>query len=186
MGRNYFTTLSWFRLLVACAALVLCSQSQACVAKGCARNLWELGASISGVPAILVYGIAVQESGVGAGKKRRPHPWTLNSAAGPMYFSSRAAAEIALVELLKKYTNVDIGTMQVNWGANGRYFVDDARELLDPKVNIIVAALVLKDAVAASNGNLDAGIGRYHRWKLNDEARNYASKVFRNAGQGVR
>lgn len=183
MGRNYFATFRVARIWPLLFAWGMSAGALACDGSKCPANLWQLGTHVSGVPAPVIYGIAVSESGVGKGKDRKPHPWTLNSPAGPMYFSTRKAAEIALLELLRTYTNVDIGNMQVNWSANGRRFVDDPRDLLDQRTNMIVASLVLKDAVDASNGDLGLAVARYHSWKLTERAAKYSDSVFKNTAE---
>lgn len=172
------------RKLVVAALLVLLPTANLTLAYAEGRaftksnSIWELGERVSGVPAPIIYGIALSESGIAKkSKKYEPHPWTLNSPVGPMYFNSRKAAEIALMELLKTYTNVDIGLMQVNWGQNGKYYVDDPRELLDPKVNLIAAGFILKVAYQASNGDLKKTIARYHTWKDEQRGREYANGV---------
>lgn len=166
-------------LLLSSVAALYAVSSPAHAAEAGANGIWGLGEKVSGVPAPVIYGIALSESGSTnkKTKKYEPHPWTLNSPAGSMYFTSRKAAEIALVELLKSYTNVDIGLMQVNWGHNGKYYVDDPRELLDPKVNVIVAGFILKEAFQASKGDLNKTIARYHNWKDVERGRVYANGV---------
>ncbi len=79
-----------------------------------------------------------------------------------MYFASREQAAEALNEILREgIKNVDIGLMQVNYGYHG-FRVERPADLLDPVINLRVAAEVLRDAKEVVGGDVAAAVGAYH------------------------
>lgn len=143
------------------------------------NNVWKVASRISGIPPFVIYGIAKQESGVEKNGVRRPHPWTLN-INGPnpksMRFASRHEAEQTLVDLLSQgIKNIDIGLMQVNLKYHG-HSVSHPTELLDPKVNVIVASVYLGELFKRT-GNLDQTVARYHSGDP-DRGKKYKDAVF--------
>ena len=72
----------------------------------------------NGVPAPLLYAVALTESGQSrlSQNQPRPWPWTLNIAGQGHYFPSRKAAWLALNQALEAGKTPDVGLMQINWG----------------------------------------------------------------------
>jgi len=133
-----------------------------------ANSFWGEAAKYAGINVATLYGIAVHESGMHwSDGSFRPWPWTLNInkgnegvQAGPRRYVSRQAAEVALVDLIKKgIRNVDVGIMQVNlyWHADK---VENEIDLLDPRTNIKVAADYLKNL--KTNRNITKTVSDYH------------------------
>ena len=122
----------------------------------------------SGIPASILYGIALQESRIALGKGvRQPWPWTLNVAGVGYRYGSRKAAHGALRQLIARgERRVDVGLMQVH------YRFHDARlgtawSALDPYHNLRVGAAILQDCFGR-HGNWPGAIGCYHsgtKWR---------------------
>ena len=71
-----------------------------------------------GLPADILYAVALTESGkvVDRSRTRRPWPWTLNVGGTGYFYASREDAHRALQGFLDQgKRSVDIGLMQVNW-----------------------------------------------------------------------
>ena len=117
-------------------------------------------ANIAGVPRHAIEGIIKTESG------GYPYSLNTNSALGSFRFRSRAAAEAALLALVKKgYQNVDVGPAQVNlrWHPD---LYKNPTDLLDPRKNIIAAGHVLKKNKEESGAStLRDVVGKYHSRK---------------------
>lgn len=131
------------------------------------RGLWgECGralqrfrqmASRSGVPAEVLFAIAMSESG----QAGQPWPWTLNVAGEARRFASRTEAWRALRRLAGQgIRRIDIGVMQIDWGFHAARF-GTLWEALDPEVNLGVAAAILCSEWQRS-GSLAAAIAHYH------------------------
>lgn len=145
------------RLLVAlcaCVAVVICHAG---------NDPWKDAARTAGVPVVVLHAIAITESGkTWSDGVKRPWPWTLNSVKGPMFFASREQAAAALRQILAEgITNVDIGLMQVNYGYH-HHRVANPADLLDPQINLRVAAAVLREARKVVGGDVAAAVGAYH------------------------
>lgn len=132
------------------------------------QSLWATAAAFAGIHAHTLYSIALQESGQQwKDGTFRPWPWTLhvNSGksgikAGAHRYPSREAAETALHNMLGLgLNNVDVGLMQINIVWHGDK-VKDAVQLLDPRINLTVAATILKNVHAGAN--VTQTIARYH------------------------
>jgi hypothetical protein len=114
-----------------------------------------------GVPPIILYGVALQESQKLFGNQALPYPWTLNVAGTPYRFASYEAAVIALrAHVTQGTTSVDCGLMQVNWKCHhaklGNFY-----HALDPYPNLEAGGLILHDEFIQT-GNWYAAVGRYH------------------------
>ena len=116
------------------------------------NSIWGKAASEAGINVSTFYGIAVQESGMNwADGSYRPWPWTLNVnekkagvKTGSRRYANRQSAENALQELIVNgIRNVDVGIMQINLYWHGDK-VKNQLDLLDPAVNLAVAAKYLK------------------------------------------
>ncbi len=152
---------------------------------------WLESARLHRLPPEALYAVALQESGMRTpGGQIQPWPWTLNCNApcphGAMRFTNKQAASEALEKLLKAgWRNIDIGAMQVNYRAHAKRFA--SYDLLDPRINVIVGGVILREAVQQAGGNLRAGYGLYHVGVLQPDnasrAQQYANAVVRWAGR---
>lgn len=124
---------------------------------------YQLAASSAGVPSEVLYAVALTESGLRIDGRIRPWPWTLNVAGKGRFFKTREDACIALNQVLKSVSakRVDVGLGQINVGYHGQK-VEQHCDLLDPYLNLSIAAAILKSHHRTGNDWLIA-IGRYHR-----------------------
>jgi soluble lytic murein transglycosylase-like protein len=113
----------------------------------------------AGVPPLVLYGVALQESKLLFGPHALPYPWTLCVAGEPRRFASHAAA---VADLRRCVTggvrNVDCGSMQVNWHWHADKLGSFERAL-DPYPNLAVGAFILRSLYA---GDWFAAVGQYH------------------------
>ena len=143
---------------------------------------YTLTAERTGVPAWLLFGVAMQESRLALGRETIPYPWTLCvRGAGERH----ASYEHTLARLKRLVgagiTNVDCGAMQVNW----HWHQDKLRSFelaLDPYPNLAVGARILRGH-CADTGNWFSAVGLYHTGSValheqRSRARRYASSVF--------
>lgn len=142
-----------------------------------------LTAHYTGLPAWLLYGIALQESKMNFGPLALPFPWTLCVAGRPERYGSYQDTVAAMQRHLRAgITNIDSGVMQVNWG----YHQDKLRSpqrALDPYPNLAVGALILRQQFAAT-GDWAQAVARYHTGGLDTSERRergarYAASVAR-------
>ena len=99
-----------------------------------------------GIPAQVLYSVALTESGmplVGS-RNLRPWPWTLSVAGRTYRYGSRDTAYAGLMQHLALTDLVDIGLMQVNWRYHGSRLVDHELSL-DPWFNLRVGASILRE-----------------------------------------
>lgn len=117
----------------------------------------------TGVPAEVLYALALQESGTVLRGQVIPWPWTLNVAGKPYRFSSSEAACSALLQSIRNVgaKAVDVGLGQINIGWNGKRFLRPC-DALDPYRNLAVATDLLREHKTADNDWVTAA-GRYHR-----------------------
>lgn len=123
---------------------------------------WDRVAQSHGLNPKVMYAVALQESRKTRGQGlASPWPWTIRSPEGPRFFDSRAAAESELKRLVATYrpVDIDVGIMQVNLKWHG-HKVSDPTLLLDPKVNIEVAAAILREALASAPHDPELALGR--------------------------
>jgi soluble lytic murein transglycosylase-like protein len=141
-----------------------------------------------GVPANVLYSIALNESGLALKsksrrqKKVRPWPWTLNVAGMPRRYPSRKAAYQAIrYYLARGITLIDIGLMQVNWHYHKDKLIDPWTAL-DPVFNLKVGAAILKAEYRKTKDWVTA-IGRYHspgqKAHQKSRAKHYAGRVMK-------
>lgn len=116
-----------------------------------------------GLDPMILYSVALAESAYRekADGLVAPSVYTLRTADRPFYFNNRTDAVEKLNEILKHTQSVDVGPMQINvkWHA---YRVDRVEDLLDPKVNIRVAADILNERLDANRGDWLSALGQYH------------------------
>jgi len=134
-----------------------------------------------GIPASILYAVALAESGrpLGPGQPLRPWPWTLNVRGEGRFYPTRSAATGALASLLAGGERaVDVGPMQVHW----RYHhaaLGSAARALDPYHNLHTAASILRDCRKA-RGDWWAAVGCYHAPNDRQRADAYRERVQRH------
>lgn len=129
-------------------------------------SMWDAAAHVSGIPPNVIYAIAMHESRLKYGDGvKRPYPWTININGNPpvpLRFSSREEASSKLQSLIRSgITNVDVGAMQVNYKYHG-HSVARPEHLLDPKTNLMVAAVILSEHMRRNNGDQARAVADYH------------------------
>lgn len=117
---------SVIRALQLAALLVLANIAQAAVDPPPAYKQIALP---KGVPAEVLYSVALTESKVLLRGEYVPWPWTLNVAGKSYYYATRTAACTALLAAINLYgaKSVDSGLGQVNIGWNGHRFSSPLR-----------------------------------------------------------
>ena len=135
---------------------------------------WDRVASTAGLDPLMLYAVALTESGRASTEGRiAPWPWTLNIDGRAHFAETREAAATLLAKHRGK--SVDIGLLQVNTRWHG-HRITDVAALLDPAVNLEIGAAILEEALGSAPGDLSAGIGRYHSSR-SEHARPYARTV---------
>lgn len=113
----------------------------------------------AGVPPLVLYGVALQESKLLCGPHALPYPWTLCVAGEPRRFAGHAAAAADLRRCVTAgIRNVDCGSMQVNWAWHADKLGSFERAL-DPYPNLAVGAFILRSLYA---GDWFKAVGEYH------------------------
>jgi soluble lytic murein transglycosylase-like protein len=126
-------------------------------------------ATSAGIPAELLAAVVWVES--------RRWPWAVNVGGRPIYPRSR---DEAAAWLRAAGGRADIGLAQVHYPVWGPVFGLRPEDLLDPWINLQVAALILRHAMNEEPGSW-GGVGRYHSatpWRKWWYARHVAT-VFR-------
>ena len=124
---------------------------------------YQLAAHEAGIPSVVLYAVALQESGVSLRGRRVPWPWTLNVAGQPRRFQNPVAACVHLQGSLLEVPArlIDVGLGQINAGYHA-HRVEHPCDLLDPYRNLTIAATILHEQHRPGEDWL-AAIGRYHR-----------------------
>lgn len=124
---------------------------------------YQRAAHDAGIPAAVLYAVALQESGVTLRDRHIPWPWTLNVAGQARRFQTSEAACTDLRRSLRDvpHTRIDVGLGQINVGYHAKRF-DHPCDLLDPYRNLSIAAAILREHHKSGEDWLFA-IGRYHR-----------------------
>lgn len=134
----------------------------------------------AGIPAEVLYAVALQESALHLRGQLRPWPWTLNVAGQPMRFANHRTACQALHQALASTDSkrIDIGLAQINWGYHRQRFSSPC-SALRPTLNLTVAAHLLREHHWHSGDWLLAA-GRYHRPAGGTPAARYRAEVARH------
>lgn len=148
------------------------------VAAAAIPRAYQVVAAEYGVPAKVLYAIALAESRASLGPGvRQPWPWTLNVEGEGLRYGSRRAAFAALNRLVRDgRTRVDVGLMQVHW----RYHAAKLGSTwlgLDPYRNLRVGAAILVECHRRL-GDWTRASGCYHSstpWRSTAYASNVAS-----------
>ncbi|MCK8682630.1 transglycosylase [Pseudomonas umsongensis] len=124
---------------------------------------YQLAAARAGIPASVLFAIALQESGTPLRGRLMPWPWTLNVAGTPQRFASFDEACAALRRELTRHApkRIDVGLGQTNLGYHPNRY-PSACSALDPRANLAVTAELLR-AHYAEVGDWVVAAGRYHR-----------------------
>lgn len=142
---------------------------------------YQLAAERAGIPSIVLYAVALQESGIRPhGRKDGrivPWPWSLNIAGQSRRFATRADACAGLLRAMRTtpHTRIDAGLGQINLGYHRQRYTS-ACDLLDPYRNLAIAAEILKEQHTLGEDWLLA-IGRYHRPAGGEPAARYRRSV---------
>lgn len=163
-------------LLVIIALIV----SEHAMAVELAGSVFESVGRKYNVDPYLLYSIALVESGTGRQKGISPWPWVIRSRSGGAVYATRkrdAANTLAILVENNPLRDIDVGMMQINlhWQLS-RY--ETPEDLLDPEINLGVAAEYLVECIDSAPDDLIMGIGRYHIWTNELLARQYGNKVF--------
>ncbi|MBN3083116.1 transglycosylase SLT domain-containing protein [Pectobacterium polaris] len=124
---------------------------------------YQLAAQRAGIPSVVLYAVALQESGVYRRERIVPWPWSLNVAGQSRRYASQVQACAGVHQALQDVppTRIDVGLGQINLGWQKHRYRQPC-ELLDPYNNLAIAAQILKDQHTPGEDWLLA-IGRYHR-----------------------
>jgi len=161
--------------------LLLSALAAPATALDLSATLWDVIARRHGIDPVLLYALALHETQrPSGGATVSPWPWTLGLPAGRRFYNSRAEARAALAGMTARSRNIEVGLLQVSLRRHGRR-VGDPATLLDPGVNLVVAASVLADAIGTARGDLVLGVGRY-RYPDDDRA----ARIFGNQVLAVR
>ena len=120
----------------------------------------------AGVPLEVLVAVAGAESGY--------HPWALDIEGRQVFCKSRAEAETVLANTAT--TNVDIGVMQINWRFWGPRLGVAKNDLLDPRINLLMGARILRDSLAR-DGSMWRRISNYHSGATHERDR-YNQQVY--------
>jgi len=162
------------------------------------KDQWINAVQIAGVPSEVLYAMSLQESGTTFKGKRdyAPWPWVLNVRSTETYiedgetktrkvnkakfFETREEARRYLSEEIKNGNQyVAVGMYQIYLKFNGHY-VGDSLSLLDPGVNLYVAAKVLEECGLRFQ-SMKEKLGCYYSGDYDEEGKSYADNVVRIA-----
>lgn len=150
---------------------------------------YTTAARANDVPPVMLYALALTESGTGLPHGRRPWPWTLNIAGDGERYRTRAAACQALQAALHDTLVIDVGLGQLNvrwqrdlFGDGGRF--DQPCQALNPYANLDAAAAILREGFEKRGSWIEAA-GYYHRPAGGAPAARYRA-AFRNEMERLR
>lgn len=126
----------------------------------------------------LLYAVGVQESGVSwSDGVRRPSPYIIRLRSGRVVRASNVA-ELRMAwhqATMSGDPPEDVGPMQVNVRYHA-HRVSDPLDLLDPAINVRVAAEILREQLDTSD-DIAVAIGRYHHQRHPSRTLWYAGRV---------
>jgi hypothetical protein len=183
------------RILTVLAAIVGCSPLAAASDDHyITKQQWIDAVAIAGVPSEVLYAMSLQESGTTFKGKRdyAPWPWVLNVRSTETYvedgvektrkvnrakfFESREKARAFLAnEIAKGNQYVAVGMYQIYIKFNAHY-VEDKLSLLDPSVNLYVAAKVLEECGLRFK-SMKEKLGCYYSGEYDEDGQKYANNV---------
>jgi hypothetical protein len=148
---------------------------------------WERALRVAQIPSDVMYAIGLQESGTTLHGQRgfAPWPWVLNVNEKGRFFRTREeAAEALAAEVERGNRRVAVGMLQIHLRWNG-YRVSDPLTLLEPSVNLRVAAEVLAECGERFPDTFGK-LACYYSGDLDEEGRWYARQVLARAGRDSR
>ncbi|ACT05337.1 putative signal peptide [Dickeya chrysanthemi Ech1591] len=124
---------------------------------------YQLAAQRAGIPSVVLYVVALQESGVRRAERIVPWPWSLNVDGQSCRYASQVQACAGIHQALRDVppTRIDVGLGQINLGWQKHRYRQPC-DLLNPYNNLAIAAQILKEQYIPGEDWLLA-IGRYHR-----------------------
>lgn len=143
------------------------------------RSVFAVSADVF-IHASLLSGIPVEGLLAVSHVESRFNPNALNVGGRSYFPSSRKEAERILT---RSGDNVDIGLMQVNYGIWGKRLGLSKLDLLDPAMNVLLGAKILRYYVLRSQDWWD-GVGFYHSSAAERQA-GYRDKVRRSYSQVI-
>ncbi|WP_313054337.1 transglycosylase SLT domain-containing protein [Pseudomonas lopnurensis] len=161
----------------AACALLACALAGPLQAQDAPPPAYQLAAQRAGIPAAVLYAVALQESGVRLNGRLVPWPWSLNVAGESRRFATRDEACKNLQRALHGVppTRIDVGLGQINLGYQ-RHRYRRACDVLDPYRNLALAANILREQHSPGDDWL-LTIGRYHRPAGGAPAARYRHRV---------
>lgn len=134
-------------------------------------------AAQAGIPANVLYAVALTESGSRLHHGVRPWPWTLNVAGKSWRYATRQQACTALLQFMRTHDpkRIDAGLGQINLGWNGQFFPAPC-DALSPYRNLRITARLLREHYEKQH-NWPEAVGRYHHPAGGIHARHYRQKV---------
>ncbi|WP_410457944.1 lytic transglycosylase domain-containing protein [Pseudomonas fluorescens] len=143
-------------------ALLACALAGSPQAQDVPPPAYQIAAQRADIPAVVLYAVALQESGVRLNGRLVPWPWSLNVAGESRRFATRDEACQNLQRALHNIppTRIDVGLGQINLGYQ-RHRYRRACDVLDPYRNLALAADILREQHSPGDDWLLA-IGRYH------------------------
>lgn len=116
-------------------------------------NAFRRIGKLTGINYKVLISVAYVESGL--------NPYAVNVDGKSYFFKSRESADRAVKRFIGEYGSVDIGLMQVNYEIWGKYLNLSIKQLLNPKINILIGAYILRHYIR-KYGLSWTTIGRYH------------------------
>lgn len=159
------------------ALLVLLASTVFVQAQDIPPPAYQIAAQRADIPAVVLYAVALQESGMTIKGRRVPWPWSLNVAGETRRYATRNHACTDLKQSLREWpsTRIDVGLAQINLGyQKDRY--NHPCDLLNPYRNLAIAASILRKHHTPGDDWLIA-IGRYHRPAGGEPAARYRRQV---------
>lgn len=148
-------------LMLSCLFMALSLPGPGYAGDGIPKAYLQVGQSF-GIPPVILYSMALTESGKPYRGERLPWPWTVNHAGRGIYFPSRQAAYAYLSRLVARGDrSFDVGLMQVNWRWNADVFGGSLWDALDPYVNLRGGAAILRRHYLRT-GSFESAVGAYH------------------------
>ncbi|MGB3288576.1 MAG: transglycosylase SLT domain-containing protein [Burkholderiaceae bacterium] len=141
---------------------------------------YQLAAQRAGIPSVVLFAVALQESGIRRDNRIIPWPWSLNVAGQSYRYPTRGQACTGLLQALRdvRLTRVDVGLAQINLGYQKHHYSRPC-DLLDPYANLQIAAAILREQYRPGEDWLLA-MGRYHRPAGGEPAARYRRSVSRH------
>ncbi|MGB5334521.1 MAG: transglycosylase SLT domain-containing protein [Woeseiaceae bacterium] len=139
---------------------------------------WRSAVDIGDVDSEILYAIALRESGTSFDGLREygPWPWVMNVNGEPRFYASKNAARDALAKEIEAGNDkVAVGMWQIYLKYNG-HLVENQLDLIDPGVNLKIAAKVLASCGEKYKPTADI-LSCYHSGDVDNLGIAYAEEV---------